>query len=81
MAFTKTFTYAGLTVKNGYLRISDFSGSKNGILFVLSYQAITGETALTTKQFSFTPSMDSNFIAQAYLYLKTLPEFADAIDC
>lgn len=81
MAFTKTFSYAGLTIKDGYLRISNFSGSKDGISFVLSYQAVTGETALTTKEFSFVPAMDSNFIAQAYLHLKSLPEFSDAVDC
>jgi len=32
--------------------------------------------------FQFTPDMDGpNFIKQAYLHLKTLPEFADAEDC
>lgn len=34
------------------------------------------------KQYLFTPDMDGgNFIKQAYEYLKTLPEFAGAVDC
>lgn len=81
MALSKTFSHAGLTVNDGYLRVSNFSGSKDGISFVLSFQAAVGEAALTTKEFSFVPAMDSNFIAQAYLHLKSLPEFADATDC
>lgn len=81
MALSKTFSHAGLTVNNGYLRVSNFSGSKDGVSFVLSFQAAAGESDLTTKEFSFLPAMNSNFIKQAYEYLKTLPEFTDVIDC
>lgn len=81
MALTNTFSHAGLTVNDGYLRVSNFSGSKDGISFVLSYQVAAGEVALTTKEFSFAPAMDSNFISQAYEHLKTLPEFEGAEDC
>jgi hypothetical protein len=81
MALSKTFTHAGLTIEDGYLRVSNFSGSKDGILFVLSYQVTAEEAALTTKEFSFVPTMGSNFIAQAYEHLKALPEFEGAEDC
>lgn len=81
MALSKTFTHAGLTVEDGYLRVSNFSGSKDGISFVLSFQVAANENALTTKEFSFVPTLDSNFIAQAYEHLKTLPEFEGAEDC
>lgn len=81
MALSKTFAHAGVTVDNGYLRVSNFSGSKDGILFVLSYKVTAEDVALTTKEFSFVPAMDSNFIAQAYEHLKTLPEFSGAVDC
>jgi hypothetical protein len=36
----------------------------------------------TVSVLDFIPDMEGgNFIKQAYLYLKTLPEFADAVDC
>jgi hypothetical protein len=38
--------------------------------------------AALKKQYSFVPNLNgANFIAQAYAHLKTLPEFAGAIDC
>jgi hypothetical protein len=81
MALTQTFSYAGVTVSDGYLRVSNVFGTKEELGFILAYQAATGEIPLTTKEFSFAPEMDDNFIKQAYLYLKTLPEFSDAEDC
>ena len=34
------------------------------------------------KTFEFVPDLDGpNFVKQAYEHLKTLPEFADAVDC
>jgi hypothetical protein len=37
---------------------------------------------IASEQYSFVPEMkNSNFIAQAYEHLKTLPEFAGATDC
>lgn len=43
----------------------------------------TGEiTAKFSKAFDFSVDLEGpNPIKQAYLHLKTLPEFADAIDC
>lgn len=49
----------------------ELKGTKNG-------QQIDGFS------FSFIPTVEegsSNFIAQAYEHVKTLPEFADAVDC
>jgi hypothetical protein len=38
--------------------------------------------AVKKESYQFTPNMNSdNFIKQAYLHLKSLPEFADAVDC
>jgi hypothetical protein len=37
---------------------------------------------VTSQVFRFTPDLSGpNFIAQAYLHLKSLPEFAGATDC
>jgi hypothetical protein len=81
MALQMTFTHAGVTVADGYLRVSDLAGTKSSIGFALAYQASAGEDALKHERFSFTPNMSGgNFIAQAYEHLKTLPEFAGAAD-
>lgn len=81
MALQMTYTHAGLTVTDGYLRVSDISGTKTSIGFSLAYQSASGEDALKHESFSFTPDMDGgNFIAQAYTHLKTLPEFSGATD-
>lgn len=43
-----------------------------------------GENFNSMKIYDFKPSVadgSTNFIAQAYEHLKTLPEFADATDC
>ena len=81
MALNSNFSHAGLSVDNGYLRVGDFQGSKSGISFVLSYYADVNEVSVKEETFSFVPDMDSNFIAQAYNHLKTLPDFANAVDC
>lgn len=42
------------------------------------------EVIITSLMFNFVPSVNedsSNFLKQGYEYLKTLDEFADAIDC
>lgn len=81
MALSNTFEFAGLTVTNGYLRVNEISGSKNQIAFTLAYQSASGEDALKHEAFTFTPDLDGdNFIAQAYAYLKSLPDFSDATD-
>jgi len=45
---------------------------------------IQGDAVSYKCQYAFAPSVadgSSNFIRQAYIYLKTLPEFAGAEDC
>ncbi len=81
MALKKSFEINGVQVSNGYLKVADFSGSKSGIGFVLAYKTSAEHDAIKVEQFNFVPNMDSNFIAQAYAHLKTLPEFSGATDC
>jgi hypothetical protein len=68
-----------VSVQDAYLRVEEVTGSKSKVLFSVSINADDG---LTMKmKYEFTPNMDGeNFIAQAYAYLKTLPEFSDATD-
>lgn len=79
----------GLETKGAYIRIDTVSGYKGGIdISVNSYVSEeafkNGKPYLAQQLFHFAPSVENgstNFIAQGYAHLKTLPEFADAIDC
>lgn len=68
-----------------YAMIKSVSGDKTKIsLQVVFYADSSKEQTIDYKQYTFTPSVgdgSSNFIQQGYEYLKTLPEFADAVDC
>lgn len=70
---------------NTYHQISAVNGNKNGLeLCVKVYENEQKENLLTVKKYTFTPSVavgSTNFIQQGYEYLKTLPEYADAVDC
>jgi hypothetical protein len=65
-----------------YIKVESVSGSKEKVQTFVSFTDEAKKQKLFEKQFAFAPSMDAgNFIAQAYAYLKTLPEFAGATDC
>ena len=81
MALKKSFDFNGVQVSNGYLKVAEFSGSKSGIGFALAYKVNAEHDAIKVERFNFVPTMDTNFIAQAYEHLKTLPEFSGATDC
>jgi hypothetical protein len=62
-------------------RITSISGSKTRLNVSVLH---VGEVACFDRSYSFEPSVadgSENFIKQAYLYLKTLPEFSGAEDC
>ena len=78
-----------VTVENGtervsfsaYVRVDSLTGTKNEINADVVF---TGESARFSRQYTIPVSVDDkseNFIKQAYNYLKTLPEFKDAVDC
>lgn len=89
MALSKTIQFKpsgfvyDITVSSAYHRVSTLSGDKYGINFKIDvFQTKEAKEPLDKKQYSFAPKMDGdNFIKQAYDHLKTLPEFAGAIDC
>lgn len=68
-----------------YLQITSLEGNKDGVKLLLTiYADSTKELVVDYKYYTFTPSVtdgSANFIQQGYEYLKTLPEFADAVDC
>ncbi len=85
---SKVFTPFGLYEKgvemviipDAYFRVEEVSGSKKLLTCIVSINADAGLGMKVKHQFE--PTMDGgNFIAQAYNHLKTLPEFAGAVDC
>ncbi len=71
--------------EDGYARVEHITGDKDGIEFVLACypekpQAKPAKPAWSTR-FFFLPDGDLRWDAQAYLYLKTIPAYADAQDC
>ena len=68
-------------IKDCYIKVESINGNKQKIRITVHCK---GDGIVVEKFYSFTPSTDNdseNFIKQAYEYLKTLPEFADATDC
>ena len=67
---------------NAYVKVVALSGSKESMrIEVGTHKAVDG-VVLDRQQYYFAPALDGkNFIAQAYDHLKTLPEFAGAMDC
>lgn len=69
------------TAINAICKIVAIDGGKEQLNIAVSFD---GGNTKYSRHYSFVPSVEdgsSNFIKQAYLYLKTLPEFAGAEDC
>jgi hypothetical protein len=85
MAFTRTIeTDWGMTVLDSYCRIEAVSlASKSSISFHLRFYAKPENKPFFKEQvFACSYDIDGvNPIKQAYLYLRSLPEFASAKDC
>jgi hypothetical protein len=85
MALKKTLNlqYLGkqIDVENCYFKIVKVEGSKESVLLIVNAKTQSGEF-VWERGFAFDPlSKEANIFASGYLYLKTLPEFAGAIDC
>jgi hypothetical protein len=85
MALKKTVTTQhGFEAKDAYHRVEGVHlDSKIKMSFqVNSYKSQESEAAFSNAALACDYDMQgANPIAQAYAYLKTLPEFADATDC
>jgi hypothetical protein len=70
------------TFEDCYIKIDYVAGTKNNITTIVGFFKEKEGFLLQQKTFDVPVSMNGeNFIKQAYLHLKTLPEFADAVDC
>ena len=88
MAFTqKISTSFGIELDNAYLRVGSVSGNKNHLdvtvhTFANKTAATEGNSVISVYKTSFKPvGNGKSWDAQAYDYLKTLPEFDGATDC
>jgi hypothetical protein len=68
---------------DAYIKVDFIKGNKHRIIADVGYYRNHSDLRqLKTDQFAFDIVVDGdNFIKQAYQFLKTLPEFADAVDC
>lgn len=76
---------SGLMIPDAYLRITSFSGSENHVNFNLSVfineNSFDDEKpAVTQIAYSMDFDKDRNLFRQMYEYLKTLPEYEDAVE-
>jgi len=71
-----------LSVTDAYWKIISVSGSKDQL--DVTVQATSDDKQVDSFSAYFVPSVaedSENFIRQAYMYLKTLPQFDGAEDC
>jgi hypothetical protein len=64
-----------------YIKVTSIVGDKNKVTANVNFK---GETQQFNRQYEVDMSVatgSENFIAQVYAHLKTLPEFAGAVDC
>lgn len=70
-------------ISNAYHKIISQEGDKNQLKIQVGIFAAKDERLIKSTVHTFTPSVAdeaSNFIKQGYEYLKTLSEYADAVD-
>jgi hypothetical protein len=80
LTITKNNFEGSLVAENAYWKVQKILGDKT--LMAIEVSAFVQDVAVETISSSFVPQIDGkNFIAQAYDHLKTMPEFAGAIDC
>ena len=80
---------SGMMIENAYYKVTNVSGGKNYLfvdceIFLNKTSSDEGKAPLGHISQAFKPSVEkgaTNFIEQAYIYLKTLPELEKAIDC
>lgn len=79
---TKEVYGTQIVIKDVEFKIMDLRGDKNRILMNVQGKISTQDEPIEVENYYFTPNLDGiNFIAQGYEYLKSLPEYLDAVDC
>ena len=86
MAFSLDFDaktpFGSVKVLDSYVRATSVATSKNEAVATVDFFKAQNSQLLKQQTYIFPYDLEGpNPIKQAYLHLKTLPEFADAIDC
>lgn len=87
MALSKTITLKSqyntdVAFENCYIKLKNLNGNKHSMLADFGIYKQPNGDLLQEKTIIVVPNLDdTNFIQQAYDALKSLPEFADAVDC
>lgn len=69
-------------IKNAYIKVEQVVCSKNNMtIYINSKKSSDGNNIVSNVVNCDYDLNGENPIKQAYLHLKTLPEFSDAIDC
>jgi len=71
-----------VTFQDCYIKVDSIVGNKSQLIATISYYKQKDGEKIKQQMLQFAPDLSgNNFIAQAYSYAKTLPEFAGAVDC
>lgn len=82
MAVSKTVNFKGIEVTDAYIRVMRVECNKSTMSYIVGFFAQSDEDAFHSTTVNASYQIDGeNPIAQAYANLKTLPEFAGAVDC
>lgn len=82
MALSIDYTFNGVQISSAYIKVERVIANKLTALAEVSVAANSNQAPVFQRAYSFDVDLNGpNLIKQAYLYLKTLPEFADAVDC
>lgn len=84
LRMTATITAYGknLTFSNAYIKVVNITGDKEKLVAFVDYYSDKDGNMFKRSDYIIEHKMnDQNAIAQVYEHIKTLPEFAGAIDC
>lgn len=82
MALKQHFNFRGINIEDAYFRVASFNGDKAAFGYEVSVHADPVAQPLASLLFHAPFNLDGgNIVQQAYEHLKTLPEFAGAVDC
>ena len=81
MALQKDIMFKGVSIQNGYIRVSNANVTKTQISYVLSYCANAQSDPLQAIEHTCEHNLlGGNAIKQAYEHAKTLPDMVGATD-
>lgn len=71
-------------IKNAYIKVACVETTKENSLAIVEYKKNIDAEPIVKESFNFKSDISENSknaLIQAYLHLKTLPEFDGAVDC